>query len=582
MTIDTEDPRLVAIAGSIADGTSVNWDDQSTRTPGADADLLAELQLLERVVRAHRSLAGSTASPAQTPQLPRGDVPHPSAWGRLSIVGVIGSGSYGVVYKAHDERLAMDVALKLIEAPQGRHASWVASVLEEAQRLARVQHPNVVRVYGADYQDGHLGIWMELVRGRTLEQSLEAQGALSAREAANLGLELTRAVAAVHRVGLVHGDIKASNVMREAGGRTVLMDFGAAFEPTAEPRSRRVVRGTPSYIAPEIFEGADLSRASDVYALGVLLFHLVTAEYPVVADTREALARAHRQGGIRLLRDVRPDLPDEFVRVVDRALAASPADRYQTPGELESALARYLDPSPPVPLPAWHVQRPLALAGALGAVAVVALGAWLMSSSNNGSGVARVDAAAPYGVDAAFYRMSDTGEERLAEGQRLALGDRLSFKLQTSVPAYLYIVNEPEEGQPFLLFPLPGQSRQNPLPAGTQARVPENVDWQVTTAGGREHFVVFVSPQRVEAFEDAFSSLPSPKAGEPVTSTPLPTTALEQLRGVGGLTPATVTPAKGPRFSEMFTTPLSSQHETARGLWIRRLTLDNPQPAGKP
>ena len=360
-----------------------------------------------------------------------------------------------------------------------------------------------------------------------MEQSLEAQGAFSAREAANVGLDLTRAVAAVHRVGLVHGDIKASNVMREAGGRTVLMDFGAAIEPAAAPRAGRVIRGTPAYMAPEIFEGSDLTRASDVYALGVLLFHLVTDDYPVLGQTREDLSARRQLGGRRLLRDVRPDLSDEFVRVVDRALAASPADRYQTPGELESALARYVDPSILVPSPQGRSRRPLVLAAALGLVALMALGAWLTNTGTGGFLAPGVDATAPYGVDASFYRMSTVGEERLAEGQRLALGDRLSFKLQTSVPAYLYIVNEPEEGQPFLLFPLPGQPRQNPLPAGAQTRVPENFDWQVTTAGGREHFVVFVSPQRVEAFEDAFASLPSPKIGERVTSAPLPTTALE-------------------------------------------------------
>ena len=267
---------------------------------------------------------------------------------------------------------------------------------------------------------------------------------------------------------------------------------------------------------------------------------------------------------------MRPDLPDEFVRVVDRALAARPADRYQTPGELEAALARYLDPSPRSPAPDRRVSRTLALAGA---VLLLGLAAWSIYRVSGGAGVT---ASSSYDVDAAFYRVSNRGEERLAEGQRLALGDRLSFKLQASVPAFLYIVNEPEQGQPFLLFPLPGDPRQNPLPAGVRARVPETFDWQVTTTGGREHFVVFVSPQRVPAFEDAFLRLPSPKEGERVTSAALPAAALEVLRGVGGLTPATITPSTGPRFSQMFTTPLSSRHETANGLWIRRLTLDNP------
>ena len=571
MTNDADDPGLVAIAGSIAEGAAVEWDAEATRTPIAEADVLAELRLLEQVVRAHRRIAEDT-EPLAPP--PRPNAGHPAAWGHLRIVGVIGSGSYGVVYQAHYERLAVDVALKLIDAPAERHPAWISAVLEEAQGLARVQHPNVVRVYGADYFDGRLGIWMELVRGHTLEHTLGIHESLSAREAANVGLDVTRAMAAVHRAGLVHGDIKATNVMREAGGRTVLMDFGAAFEP-ASPRKRRA-RGTPAYLAPEIFESAPLSRLSDVYAVGVLLFHLVTREYPATATTRDELAHIHKSGGVRLLRDVRPGLPDEFVRVVDRALAPRPADRYQSAGELESALARYLDPSPPAPTPLpW---RPVLATVLVGVLAILAGGVLLTRSFNGG---ATVDVSAPYGVDAAFYRVSSAGEERLAQGQRLTLGDRLSFKLQTSVPSYLYIVNEPENGQPYLLFPLPGQARQNPLPAGAHARVPDRYDWQVTTAGGREHFVVFVSPQRVEAFEAAFAGLAAPREGEQVTSAPLPTGSIERLRGVGGLTPSTSEASNGPRFSDMFTTPLSNRPETARGLWIRQLTLDNPQPAAE-
>jgi hypothetical protein len=181
-----------------------------------------------------------------------------------------------------------------------------------------------------------------------------------------------------------------------------------------------------------------------------------------------------------------------------------------------------------------------------------------------------------YEVDAGFYRSSDTGDERLEPGRTLALGDRLSFRLETSVPTYLYIVNEPDQGKAFLLFPLPGQALRNPLPPRAQVRVPEGVDWQVTSAGGREHFVVFVSTQSVDAFEQAFAKLPSPRVGEPLTSAALPEGALERLRGVGGLIPARDVPSDVPRFSTLFSTPLTGQRETARGLWIRSLTLDNP------
>ena len=206
----------------------------------------------------------------------------------------------------------------------------------------------------------------------------------------------------------------------------------------------------------------------------------MTREYPAEAKTRDELARVHRKAAAAA----------SFVTcgpICRTSSCASSIARWPPPlraiPDAWRAGVRARPLSRPVEAPAPDGAsrgRPLALAAA--GIGVVALGAWLVNEGPR-SGVRLPSTLAPYGVDAAFYRVSDTGEQRLAEGQRLGLGDRLSFKLQTSVPAFLYIVNEPDEGQPFLLFPLPGQARQNPLPAGTQARVPESFDWQVTTAG---------------------------------------------------------------------------------------------------
>ena len=156
------------------------------------------------------------------------------------------------------------------------------------------------------------------------------RGPLGAEEASLIGVDLCRALAAVHGRGLVHRDIKAQNVMREEGGRTVLMDFGAGTELTAGLRRSLDMAGTPLYLAPELFDGRPATRASDIYSLGVLLYRMVTREFPVAGADRTEIERAHREGRVRRLRDARPDLPSGFIQTVERALSPNPAERPQT------------------------------------------------------------------------------------------------------------------------------------------------------------------------------------------------------------------------------------------------------------
>ena len=202
-----------------------------------------------------------------------------------------------------------------------------------------MRHAHVVQVYGAEQHDNRVGLWMELVRGESLEEVLQARGPFGAREAALIGLDLCAALAAVHGAGLLHRDIKAQNVMRESGGRLVLMDFGTGEELSG---TNRLV-GTPLYLAPEIFRGQRASVQSDLYSLGVLLFYLVTGKFPVVAASMEQLARAHAHRERQPLRDLRPDLPEPFIATVERALDSDPSRRYQSVGEFESALRESLD-----------------------------------------------------------------------------------------------------------------------------------------------------------------------------------------------------------------------------------------------
>ena len=221
--------------------------------------------------KSHPSPAGTREA---TPQ-PGAAGPH---WGRLSLLDRIGKGTSCEVYRAWDTALHREVALKLLH-DDGDHAQAHARLLEEARRLARVRHAHVVQVYGAEQHDNRVGLWMELVRGESLEQTVQTRGSFGGREAALVGLDLSSALAAVHGAGLLHRDVKAQNVMRESGGRLVLMDFGTGEELSG---TNRLV-GTPLYLAPEIFRGQRASVQSDLYSLGVLLFYLVTGKFPVVA-----------------------------------------------------------------------------------------------------------------------------------------------------------------------------------------------------------------------------------------------------------------------------------------------------------
>jgi serine/threonine-protein kinase len=324
--MDVDRSRLLELAEAVADGRAIDWPAaESTAQSDVEQELIAQLHLLAGVAEVHRR--------EQTD-----DVEHTGwTWRGLEVRDLIGTGSFGNVYCAHDPRLGRDVALKLLRAG-GPQQATAPAIIEEGRLLARVRHPHVITVYGADRHDGSVGIWMEFIRGRTLEELLAVNGPFGAREAALIGEELCGALAAVHAVGLVHRDVKAHNVMREAGGRTVLMDFGAGQDGWSVVPPGRTT-GTPLYMAPELFEGGAATIASDLYALGVLLFRLVSGRYPVEGQTAADVQAAHRAKRYVRLRDVRPDLPAAFIGVVERTLSPEPSKRYPTAGSMEAALA---------------------------------------------------------------------------------------------------------------------------------------------------------------------------------------------------------------------------------------------------
>jgi serine/threonine protein kinase len=343
--VPAEASALLPLAESIADGSQIDWDAVEAGANGEDLAVIRQLRVLYDLALLHRSLP---APESRTPRAPSERGPGPASvigsWAHLLLVERLGGGTFGDVYRAWDRHLECEVALKLLRAPEESDDLQSSRIAREGRLLARVRHPNVIAVHGVAVHDGRVGLWMELVRGDTLEQLLLRRGPCSDREAAIFGIDLCRAVAAIHGAGLIHRDIKAQNVMREEGGRTVLMDLGTGREIAGGPRHPLAdLAGTPLYLAPEVFQGAPASERTDIYSLAVLLYHLVTGSFPVRGMTMEALQEAHATGNVVRLRDARADLPTEFVSVVDRAIANDPARRYASAGALESDLVRAID-----------------------------------------------------------------------------------------------------------------------------------------------------------------------------------------------------------------------------------------------
>jgi hypothetical protein len=278
---------------------------------------------------------------------------------------------------------------------------------------------------------------------------------------------------------------------------------------------------------------------------------------------------------------LRPDLPEAFVRVGERALANDPKGRYPTAGALADELAAsvgfsYAETSDEKganrrPRSKARLARYwLLAAGIVLLTSTIAGGLWWNSTS----------AARRLEIGAKFHLMKASKGSVLRSGDRVAPGDMLFLTIESSKPVYVYVINQDEQGESYLMFPLPGMNVANPLPGGVNrmpgARGGEEFYWQVSSVGGREHFYIFASRYELEQFEDSIKSLPRPKLDTPVTSIHLPRELVGKLRGVGGLvkTDATTTTASTTGFP--VATPLLETPETARGFWAREIVFANP------
>jgi serine/threonine-protein kinase len=266
--------------------------------------------------------------------------------GKYRIVGQLGRGGAGVVYKAVDETLHRDVAVKTLN-PDLANTEVMSRFRAEATILARLSHPQIATIYELFRADGDLLMVMEYVRGESLDKLSERLGALSPERAAYIIDLILSALEHAHRAGVVHRDVKPANVMVTDEGSIKIMDFGIARVLGAEQKTVDFrLMGTPAYMSPEQVLGEEVDGRSDLYSVGVLFYRLLTGALPFAADT--ALGMLQRQ-----IRDTpiplcahRSGLPDWCEAIVQRALAKTQADRFQSAEEFREELSRAMGPLP--------------------------------------------------------------------------------------------------------------------------------------------------------------------------------------------------------------------------------------------
>jgi beta-lactam-binding protein with PASTA domain/predicted Ser/Thr protein kinase len=261
---------------------------------------------------------------------------------RYEVQGRIGVGGMAEVWRGYDRTLNRTVAIKTLLPQFARDASFVDRFRREAQAAARLNHPGIVSVYDSGTDGETPYIVMQFIEGRTLADYLASGKTIPPMKATQVAKEIAEALAAAHAEGVIHRDIKPANVMVTRDGKVLVMDFGIArliSGPETAPQTSAVL-GTASYLSPEQAQGHSVDARSDIYALGVVLYEMLTGRPPFTGDSPMAIAYKQVNATPEAPSSVNPDVPPQLDAVVMRALSKNPANRYQTGQEFADDLER--------------------------------------------------------------------------------------------------------------------------------------------------------------------------------------------------------------------------------------------------
>ncbi|MGI9049715.1 MAG: protein kinase domain-containing protein [Rubrobacteraceae bacterium] len=276
--------------------------------------------------------------------------------GRYNVLHSLGSGGMGQVFLAQDEVLGREVALKVLWERLAESEEFVERFRREARSVAALSHPNIVSVYDqGQAEDGTYYIAMEHVSGGTLKERIVGEGPLDDREAADVAIHIAAALGAAHGGGVIHRDIKPHNILLTDSGEVKVVDFGIARAVSqASMTGTSFILGTAHYLSPEQAKGEPTGPASDLYALGVVLYEMLTGVAPYEAESPIAVALKHVPAPPASPRAANPEVSEGMAAVVPRLLSKDPADRHADADELLEDLRLVREGR----LPAWLTSVP--------------------------------------------------------------------------------------------------------------------------------------------------------------------------------------------------------------------------------
>jgi tRNA A-37 threonylcarbamoyl transferase component Bud32 len=261
---------------------------------------------------------------------------------RYQILGKIGEGGLAEVYRAQDVALGRLVAVKALRHEYVVDPAFLVRFHREAQSAASLTHPNIVAVHDFGQDLGRPYIVMDYVPGRDLRTILQQAGPLSVNQAVDIAVQVCAAVGYAHRAGLVHGDMKPGNILITPDGRAEVVDFGLAraLGESAMDDAGELVWGTPAYFAPEQAAGDRVLPATDVYAIGVIMYEMLTGRLPFSGSDTE-VARKHLYETPTPVDQINPRIPGRLARIIDTAMSKQPDERFRTADQMRQALAEF-------------------------------------------------------------------------------------------------------------------------------------------------------------------------------------------------------------------------------------------------
>ena len=263
--------------------------------------------------------------------------------GRYAITELLGRGGMSSVYKAQDPNLRRVVAVKLIHPHLSNEPGFVRRFEEEAAAVASLRHPNIIQVYDFNNEGGTYYIVFEFIPGESLKDHLqrthEAGRRLSYERTVDISTSVAEALHYAHERGMVHRDVKPANIMLDVQGDAILMDFGVVKIVGGETHTATgAVLGTARYISPEQIKGHSADGRTDIYSLGVTMFEMISGRPPFEADSALTLLMMHVNDPVPDIRQLRPDLPQDLITIINKALTKDRDQRFQNAAELASAL----------------------------------------------------------------------------------------------------------------------------------------------------------------------------------------------------------------------------------------------------